>query len=246
MIYIDDSIMQEGKPATAGSKILENFIAPFDAEAVTRLNCETKRVKLSEFGLGDPGELPEDAPLLCNDVFGHVRRRAAAQGLCYIRPTYGAVSRYGLIQTAASMDQIGVVCKTPAEGFALLDKIAVGRANAPGSVTPHPPAADAARRGQAPLPYADIYEQVLTILACAEISANISRCDGVKFGRRAEGCGNPDELYKKTRTEGFGREAKLAAIIGCMVLSSDHYTRYYEKALKIRRLMKESVRFDEV
>ncbi|MCL2480037.1 MAG: hypothetical protein FWF22_11065, partial [Treponema sp.] len=96
MIYIDDSIMQKGAAASAGSKILENFTAPFSAAVIDRITDDTRRVKLAEFGMADPGELP-GSPMLCNDIFGHIRSRAAKQGLCYIRPTYGTVSRFGLI-----------------------------------------------------------------------------------------------------------------------------------------------------
>ena len=251
MIYIDDSIMQKGLPATAGSKILEGFVSPFDATVVSRLNENTQRVKLAEFGLGDPGELPASA-MLCNDVFGHVRCRAVEQGLCCIRPTYGTVSRFGLIPTASSMDQIGIVCKDPHEGFSLLSAIA-GHDEKDGAmfaekqysyVKPDkkPEIADLSLQ---PLPYSGVYSQVLHILAYAEISANISRYDGIKFGFRAASYKNLDELYTKTRTEGFGLEAKLAAIMGCLILSQEYYSLYYEKAMKIRRLIKESLSFDK-
>jgi aspartyl-tRNA(Asn)/glutamyl-tRNA(Gln) amidotransferase subunit A len=83
------------------------------------------------------------------------------------------------------------------------------------------------------------------ILCCAEISNNINRYDGIKFGHRARGFKNIDDLYVKTRTEGFGLETKFAAIMGAMVLSEGHYASYYENAMKIRRLIKESLRFDE-
>jgi aspartyl-tRNA(Asn)/glutamyl-tRNA(Gln) amidotransferase subunit A len=233
MIYLDDSIMRKGLPATAGSKMLENFIAPFDAEVVTRLKGEElQSVKLAEFGLGDPGLLPEDGMMLCNDVFGHVRRQADKQGLCYIRPAYGTVSRHGLIQTAASMDQIGIVCKDPSEGFAMLDKIAEPCRGA-----------HCASVNNAIL--SDVHEQVLYILAYAEISSNLSRYDGVKFGFRAAGYKGLEDLYAGTRTEGFGLEAKLALIMGCLLLSQENYTRYYEKAMKLRRMIKDSLDFSQ-
>lgn len=247
MLYIDDSILQAGKPASAGSEMLEHFIAPFDAEVVSRLAESAESVKLGEFGLEPPGTLP-DGLLLCNDVFGHVRVQAAKQGLCYIRPTYGTVSRYGLIPTVCSMDQIGIVCKTPSEGFTLLAKIA-GHDEKDGAMFPEKSFTYAKPDkkpvlSKEPLPYADLYEPVLRIHAYAEISGNISRYDGVKFGYRAKNYKNLEELYTKTRTEAFGFETKLAAVMGCLVLSQDHYTALYEKAMKIRRLMKESLRFD--
>jgi len=262
--------MQKGCLATAGSKILDNFIAPFDATVITRLSEKTERVKLAEFGLGDPGELP-GTPLLCNDVFGHVRSRAVKQGLCYIRPTYGTVSRFGLIHAASSMDQIGIVCKDPAEAFSLLSAIA-GHDPNDGAMFPEmnytykadkkelrwsalQPGIPAVEKiaGKAGVKEkigeyidknADVYEQVMTILGYAEISNNISRYDGIKFGFRAANYKNLDDLYIKTRTEGFGLEAKLVSVMGFLVLTQDYYTKYYEKALKIRRLIKEALRFD--
>ncbi|HBN85054.1 MAG TPA: hypothetical protein DDZ89_14565, partial [Clostridiales bacterium] len=94
------------------------------------------------------------------------------------------------------------------------------------------------------LEYFDVYKQVMMILSCAEISNNISRYDGIKFGYRASGYKGIDDLYIKTRSEGLGVETKLAAIMGAMVLSKNQYTPYYEQATKIRRLIKESLRFD--
>ena len=251
MIYIDDSIMQKGCITSAGSKILSNFTAPFDATVVTRLNQKCESVKLAEFGMEDPGDLP-GTPLLCNDVFGHVRCRAVQQGLCYIRPTYGTVSRFGLIPTASSMDQIGIVCKNPVEGFALLGTIAGHDAN-DGAMFPEKSYVyKAAEKNiktekleNCNVKHAELCEQVMQILSLAEISNNISRYDGIKFGYRASNYKNLDELYKKTRTEAFGPEAKLAAIMGCLILSEDYYTAYYEKAMKIRRLIKESLDFEK-
>jgi Asp-tRNA(Asn)/Glu-tRNA(Gln) amidotransferase A subunit family amidase len=236
MLYIDDNIYQKG--AAAGPKILEGFAAPFDAEVITRLNGPTERVTLSEFGLTPPGELP--SPLLCNDVFGYVRRQADKQGFSYLRPTYGTVSRHGLIQTAASMDQVGIAAKTPEEIFSILDKIAEPRKG--GSLPPDTKprikrAADELRN--------DVCDAVFYILAYAEISCNLSRYDGIKFGFRAEGYNGLEQLYTKTRTEGFSIETKFAAIFGCMMLSQEYYSKYYNKALITRRLLRESLKFDE-
>jgi aspartyl-tRNA(Asn)/glutamyl-tRNA(Gln) amidotransferase subunit A len=95
------------------------------------------------------------------------------------------------------------------------------------------------------LDYFDVYKQTMYILCCAEISNNISRYDGIKFGYRASGYKSLNDLYVNTRTEAFGPEAKLAAIMGSMALSHDHYVSYYEKAMKLRRLIRESLRFDK-
>ena len=257
MVYLDDSIMQKGCICSAGSKILENFKAPFDATVISRISEtalaeKTERIKLGEFGLACPGQLPVLASmsaLLCNDVFGFIRRKAAEQGFCYIRPTYGTVSRYGLIPTASSMDQIGIVCKTPAEAFSFLPLIA-GHDEKDGVMFPEKnynyktgntgSQAKEIKTGTFE-DYAELGKQVLNILAFAEISNNISRYDGIKFGYRTANYKNLDELYTKTRTEAFGPEAKLAIIMGSLILSEDYYKKYYEKAMKIRRLIKESL-----
>ena len=82
------------------------------------------------------------------------------------------------------------------------------------------------------------------ILSCAEISNNMSRYDGIKFGYRSPAFRGIHDLYIKTRSEGFGLDVKLAVMMGGMVLSQDQYIPYYEKAMKVRRLIKESLRFD--
>jgi len=285
--------MQKGRPVTAGSKMLSTFVAPIDATAVKRLIenniALAGRTEMSEFGIvrvmaDKPEELSGAVRavadgtagfVLCNDLFGMYRRQAAQNGLCYIHPTYGTVSRYGLIPLASSMDQIGVLCRNPADGFGLLSLIAghdpndgamysetkytysltknkltvcipkgiVSQADA-GTQESIRAFAGKFKTVNAELEHYDAYKQVLYILASAEISANISRYDGVKFGHRASGYKSVDELYTKTRTEGFGLDTKLAAVMGTMALSHDYYVPRYEKAMKIRRLIKESLRFD--
>jgi len=235
---------------------------------------------------------------LCNDYTGAVGVEAAAKGLCYIHPTYGTVSRYGLIPSVPSMDQIGVLCKAPAEGARLLSAIAGhdpkdgamfpapnaegggpgdGRGEGPEHV---PTAAGAARSGGSGCPrpklriglpvnviarspdaaaimgfvngfettefelkYAEAFAPVMQILCCAELCNSINRYDGIKFGYRAKGYNGLHELYTMSRTEAFGPDAKLAAIVGSMVLSQDKYMRYYDKAMRVRRLIKESLNF---
>jgi len=283
-VTLEDSIMQKSCPATAGSEILENFIALFDATVVTRLEAAgvtiTGKTKMDEFGaaglvadttVSDAVAAVADGgadAALCNDYSGVVRRRAAQAGVCYIHPTYGTVSRYGLIQAVPSMDQIGIVCKTPAEVFWLLSLIAghdpndgamfpdEGYSYAPGragikiGVPENIPQTSAVSEFiknfeaiEFDLKYFDAYEHVMRILCFAELSNNISRYDGIKFGRRAEGFRDLNELYTKSRTEAFGLYAKLPAIMGACVLSQGNYARYYDKAMRVRRLIKESLDF---
>ena len=293
-VALQDVIMRKGSPATAGSKILENFISPFDATVVERLLDNNKAIagktKMDEFGIGrisadgydDVCEsinvVADDVVqfCLCNDVFGKCRRQAADRGIFYIHPTYGTVSRYGLIPLVSSMDQIGVACKNLVDGFNLLSVIAgndpkdgamfpeknYGYAGTDKKITLGVPAAIVKQSGETAQKrisgfsekfnsvniepgYFDVYKQVMYILSCAEISNNINRYDGIKFGYRAVNYGGLDDLYTRTRTEAFGIETKLAAVMGSMILSQDQYVPWYEKAMKIRRLIKESLRFDE-
>jgi len=95
------------------------------------------------------------------------------------------------------------------------------------------------------LKYSDVYTQIMQILCCAEFSNNISRYDGIKYGYRAKDYGSLHELYTKSRSEAFGADVKLAAIIGAMVLSQENYTQYYDKAMRLRRLIRDSLDFDK-
>jgi len=279
--------MQKDEPVTAGSKILNGFKSPITATVVERLLASgykiAGRAETSEFGisgenLGAVKTLESGAAeyALCNDIFGNYRKQAPMSNLCYIHPTYGTVSRYGLVQTAASMAQIGVLCKNVTDGLTLLSKIAghdpkdgamFGEASysydkpadgirigIPAAVTAK--ADESARyainelagkfqQTSVELDYFDVYSQVMCILSSAEISNNISRYDGIKYGNRAAEYRGIEDLYVKTRTEAFGIDAKQAAIMGCLVLSQDYYEKYYDKAMRIRRLIKESSRFDD-
>lgn len=293
-IAAEDSIMIKGGRTTAGSTILDNFIAPFDAEAVERLRAKgigvAGKTHMQEFGIISVDEknkgglsgaaqavlAGEVAACLCNDLFGRYRKEAAQNNLCYIHPTYGTVSRYGLIPAASSMDQIGILCADPAYGFARLAEIA-GNDPKDGAMFPEQsyvyqnlqkditlgvPSGIIERADErtkqaiqdfaqhfthvpCTVEYFDVCKQVMYILSSAEISNNINRYDGVKFGYRSAGAANLESLYLKTRTEGFGRETKLAAIMGAMALSADQYVPYYEKAMKLRRLIHDGLAFEQ-
>ena len=84
----------------------------------------------------------------------------------------------------------------------------------------------------------------MQILCCAELSSSLSRYDGIKFGHRADTYNDIHELYALSRTEAFGEDVKLAALVGAMALSQEYYDKYYDKAMRIRRLIKESISFD--
>lgn len=293
-LALEDSIMQKDRPVTAGSKMLETFVSPINATVIDKLSDgEYKvagRTAMEEFGIpslfsGQPDEISGAVKAvvdgavsfsLCNDVFGKYRKQAAENNCSYIHPSYGTISRYGLVPVVSSMDQIGVVCKSLAEGFKLLSQIA-GNDENDGAMFPDKTYSYArndksitiaipdAVISQADknvqdaiadftknfnnisidLKFFDIYKQVMYILSCAEISNNISRYDGVNFGYRASDYRNIDELYTNTRTEGFGIDAKLTTIMGSMVLSQNQYIPYYDKSMRVRRLIKEELAFDE-
>jgi len=291
-VLLDESIMQKGVPATAGSKMLENFIAPFDAAVVSLLKeAEVEisgRLSIGEFGVDGlfsdvcptltdaviSFDNSDDDALLCNDFTGAVSSAAAIRGFYYIHPTYGSVSRYGLIPSVSSIDQIGVLCKDIKTGFEIL-KIINEKADE-GFLKNHGPLSqmifekpssafspshetkqkvvssksfaradhdfDDTTSDLFPLSHVP---QIMQILCCGEFANNISRYDGIKFGYRAKDYNGLDELYTKSRTEGFGENTKLAALIGAMVLSQDNYILYYDKAMRLRRLIKESFDFSK-
>jgi len=341
---LEDSIMQKGRPATAGSKILSDFISPIDATVVKKLEAAgvviLGKTTMDEFGAtglfidpdaktdrlergigaGNPknrdreqnngSEEPEIGAneqqfgtpcaatlngavsavaeeiatfALCNDYTGMTAGLAAEQGLVCIRPTYGTVSRFGLIPAVPSMDQIGVVSKTIDAGFAALSVIAGYDAkdgamfNTPGEnsdtkirLNPDHTYAKKLRIGvpvnvtgksedmaaindfvkdfnivQFELKHFEVYAQIMQILCCAELANCISRYDGIKFGYRAEGYADLRELYTLTRTGALGPDVKLAALLGAAVLSQGNYLLYYDKAMRIRRLIMESLDFSE-
>ena len=281
---LENSIMQKGKPATAGSKMLEGFISPISATVAERLETASVdiigRSDMDEFGLnglfggGMAIKLSqaksglENNPAasdvvcaidcvasskvdfaLCNDYTGAVSQAVGEFNLCYIHPTYGTVSRYGLIPAVTSIDQIGVICKNPDVGFDIL-RIISGYDSKDGVMKdgqgqikhrnrPHVPVSIAEYDSK----YSGICKQVMQILCCAELSNNISRYDGIKYGYRSKEYNGLRELYSKSRTEAFGEDVKLAAVLGAMVLSQENYERYYDKAMRLRRMIKDSLDF---
>jgi len=252
--------------------MLDGFFAPFSASVVEKLEDAgvviAGQFDSGEFGVGGvfgslPNKLTEaikDVDIaLCNDYTGAISRAAAVNGLYYLHPTYGTVSRYGLIQSVTSMDQIGILCKSPEVGFQVLKIIAEedkdrgtvhlscdeDKGTVPVLRTHLSRSVVISNQIDAVSKYSNILPQIMQILCCAELSNNISRYDGIKFGHRAKGYSNLRELYTKSRTEAFGEDVKLAAIIGAMVLSQENYQRYYDKAMRLRRLVKDSLDFKD-
>lgn len=222
---------------------------------------------------------------LGSDTGGSIRQPASYCGVTGIKPTYGTVSRYGLVAYASSLDQIGPLARSAEDCAAVLDMIQ-GRdgrdstsldvprgtllqnlsADLTGmkvgipmdcfgegldeEVRAHVLAvaeglkARGAQVERCTLPIMDYVVPTYYILAAAEASSNLSRFDGVKYGWRAEGYEDLNDLYCKTRTEGFGREVRRRILLGTFVLSTGYYDAYYKKALQVKAVIKGS--FDEV
>lgn len=215
---------------------------------------------------------------LGSDTGGSIRQPAAFCGVFGLKPTYGRVSRYGLVAFASSLDQIGPITrnatdaalaleimggKDPLDGTSSLhasprlaqmdphdtEPLRIGVVKQARSGANHPAVAAAlestiaqyvklgARIVEVDLPLIDHGIAAYYIVAPAEASSNLARLDGVRFGRRAKlGPGEGlEELYARSRGEGFGAEVKRRIMLGTHVLSSGYYDAYYHTALKVRR-----------
>jgi aspartyl-tRNA(Asn)/glutamyl-tRNA(Gln) amidotransferase subunit A len=311
-----DIFVTRGWRSTAGSRMLENYVSPFDATVVEafqaagmvtlgKLNCD-------EFAMGSsnensyfgPAKNPWDAAAVpggssggsaaaiaaglapaatATDTGGSIRQPASFCGVTGIKPTYGRVSRYGMIAFASSLDQGGPMART-AEDCALLLNAMAGfdprdstsverdredytrdlekdvkglRIGVPKEYFGAGLAADveAAVRAalaeyeklgatlvEISLPKTELSIPVYYVIAPAEASSNLSRFDGVRYGHRAAEYTDLADMYRKTRSEGFGEEVKRRILVGAYVLSHGYYDAYYLQAQKIRRLIAEDFR----
>lgn len=297
---------------TCGSKMLENFVSPYDATIVSKLNkagaVTLGKTNMDEFAMGSSNETsyfgsvknPWDtnkvpggssggsaaavAADLCaiatgTDTGGSIRQPASFCGVTGLKPSYGRVSRWGMIAFASSLDQAGPISKS-AEDAAILMNVIAGADNLD-STSSGTPVVDYTLNLNDPLQglkigvpkqhfteglSADVEESIRLslkqfeklgasitqvdlpnnhlsvpayyVVAPAEASANLSRYDGVRYGFR---CDNPidlEDMYMRTRSEGFGSEVKRRIMVGTYALSAGYYDAYYQKAQKIRRLIK--------
>ena len=306
-----DIFCAKGWLSTCGSRMLSNFVSPYDAHVVQRLNeagaVTLGKTNMDEFAMGSSNETSWFGPVrnpwqldavpggssggsaaavaarlvpgaTGTDTGGSIRQPAALTGVCGLKPTYGVVSRYGMIAFASSLDQAGPIARSaedlallldamagfdqrdstslerPAEAYGrdLENSIAGLRIGLPGEfftegVTPDvAKAVDAAiarykRLGCEPvevtLPNMRLSVPVYYVLAPAEASSNLARFDGVRYGYRTPEYCDLEEMYEKTRAEGFGDEVKRRILIGTYVLSHGYYDAYYIRAQKLRRLI---------
>lgn len=303
-IAVDDTLLVKDALATAGSRILDGFKPLFSAEAVVRLEekgyAVSGKAHTGEFGLDLVGEFSYYAPqeeklegaaaaLVKNgevkaalgvDMNGSTRRSAALAGIDFLKPTYGTVSRYGVISCAASGEQVGVYAPD-AKGIKEIMSVIAGHDDKDGTSLPEKKYeystdiavagkkvcivkellekaddvtkanvmkyADALKANGVEIEeiswdYFDLANTAWQILMCAETCNNVSRYDGVKYGHRTEQYRNIDELYVKSRTEGFNFLTKAVILYGSDVLSKNRYKDCYDKSLRVRRVIADATK----
>ena len=317
-----DIFCTDGVKTSCGSKMLDSFIAPYDATVTVKLReagaVMLGKTNMDEFAMGSSNETsfygpvknPWDlervpggssggsaaavaaglAPLATGtDTGGSIRQPAALTGITGLKPTYGRVSRYGMIAFASSLDQGGPFARSaedaawllaamagfderdstsvdrPVDDYAghLNDDISGLKIGLPkeyfgeGLDTSVGSTIEAAieelkRLGAEPveisLPNTAMAVPTYYVVAPAECSANLSRMDGVRFGYRCEDPRDLEDLYKRSRGEGFGPEVKRRIMIGTYALSAGYYDAYYLKAQQVRKLIAEDFRkaFEQV
>lgn len=320
-ISIKDNISTKDIRTTCGSKMLENYIPPFNAKVIDLIEEEDGivlgKTNLDEFAIGSTTETsyfgPVKNPLnmdkipggssggsaasvasyevplsLGTDTGGSVRQPAAYCNLVGIKPSFGAISRFGVVSMANTMDQVGVMARNVKDSANLL-KVLMKKDTR--DSTSYEEAGEILRgldlnqaysfkglkigiikelegypmdkeveeafdkavklvKGlgglveEINMPYLKYAPACYHLLTTAEISSNLGRFDGIIYGHRSENYKDLTELYKNTRTEALGKEVKRRIIFGTYVLSKDKREKYYEQALKVRRLIKED--FEQV
>jgi aspartyl-tRNA(Asn)/glutamyl-tRNA(Gln) amidotransferase subunit A len=296
-IAIKDVMVTRGVRTTAGSKILENFVPPYDCTAVARLEAAGAvvlgKLNCDEFAMGSstensayhPVRNPRDksrvpggssggsaaavaagmaVATLGSDTGGSIRQPASFCGVVGLKPTYGRVSRYGLIAFASSLDHIGPFANT-VKDVALVLRTIAGR-DPMDSTSADVPVPDYVAELEKPvrglkvgvakeyfglgceivpvsLPHTEYAIPAYYIVATAEASANLARYDGVRYGFRARAAKTLAEMYRETRDGGFGMEVKRRIMLGTYALSAGYYDAYYLKAQKVRTLLTRD--FDE-
>ena len=311
-IGIKDNICTKGIKTTCSSRMLENFVSPYDATVIEKINNENMislgKLNMDEFAMGGSTEtsyfkktknpwnlskVPGGSSggsaaavasnmvpwALGSDTGGSIRQPASFCGVVGLKPTYGLVSRYGLVAFASSLDQIGPITKDVRDSAILLNIIAGHDEKDTTSVDMEKKDYVKALKNDVkglkiavPKEFfgeginaevkdglekaiekykelgADVEEISLDIakyslatyyiIACAEASSNLGRFDGIRYTYRTSEFKDLKDIYKKSRSEGFGAEVKRRIILGTYVLSSGYYDAYYKKAQQVRTLVK--------
>lgn len=315
-IAIKDVICTKGIETTAASKILKEFIPPYDATVISKLKDAGAiiigKTNLDEFAMGsstensafkttknpwDTSRVPGGSSggsaaavaadmcvaALGSDTGGSIRQPASLCGVVGLKPTYGTVSRYGLMAMASSLDQIGTFTKTVGDAEMLYSIISGHddrdstslNSNDQASMTNKAPntkykigipkeyfgegldggvkkvVEEAIEKIKSlgheiieiSLPNAQYALEVYYIIMFVEVSSNLARYDGIKYGHSTSEAKDLLEVYLKSRAEGFGDEAKRRIILGNYASSAGYIDQYYAKAQKVRSLIKKD--FDE-
>ena len=313
---VKDNILIRGGKTTAASKILENYVAPYDATVIKKLKEEETvfigKTNMDEFGMGSSTENSAFGPTknpvdlervpggtsggsaaavkagfcvyaLGSDTGGSIRQPAGFCGVVGFKPTYGAVSRHGLIAMASSLEQIGPITKTVDDAALVFEairgrdeldstsvnrewedyfnspvdleeiKIGVPREYFTHGLNPEIEKniksviskleKEGAKIEEISLPYSEWALATYYIIMPAEVSANLARFDGIKYGystiNKEEKIQNLFDVYLKSRGKGFGAEVRQRIMLGTYILSAGYYDAYYTRAQKVRRLIKQ-------
>ena len=309
-LAMKDNILIKGKIASASSKMLEHYVATYDATVTKKLRDAgavfVGRTNMDEFAMGGSTENsafgvtknPHDKTrvpggssggsaavmaagaalgALGSDTGGSIRQPAAFCGVVGLKPTYGSVSRSGLMAMASSLDQIGPFSKTVEDAKIIFDVIK-GHDRMDSTSYPDTPAEIENKKPKVigvPVDFVhakgvdprvlENFEQSLEqlkkagyeirdislpslahglsvyyILMPAEVSSNLARLDGVRYGYHADGANLADD-YARSRGEGFGREVRRRILLGTYVLSSGYYDAYYGRANAVREMLKQDL-----
>lgn len=310
-VIIKDNILYEGKISSCSSKILENYVAPYNSTVVERMLREGAiiigRANMDEFAMGSSTENsafgtthnPIDfdrvaggssggsacavalnmCPIaLGTETGGSVRQPSSYCGLYGIKPSYGRISRYGVVAYASSFDQVGVFTRDVRDNALMLEVLAgedihdetsakvkvdnysedLGldikdlKIGVPKEILNMVDGLDSEKNYkefiewikslganvvEVSIKNLDLSLATYYILAWAEATSNLSRFDGVKYTYRNMDAKNLQDIYKKSRSEGFGKEVKRRIMLGNYVLSSGYYDAYYKKAKAVQGLL---------
>lgn len=307
-----DIFCTQGIKTSCGSKMLDNFIPPYDSTVTRNFKQQGAvclgKTNMDEFAMGSSNESsyygrvvnPWGENLVpggssggsaaavaarltpaatATDTGGSIRQPAALCGVTGLKPTYGRVSRYGMIAFASSLDQGGPIARTAEDAAMMLNVMASYDNKDSTCIERDVPDytstlnnsieglniglpkeffsdhLDASMQQQVEnavkeleklganikeisLPHTELSVPAYYVIAPAECSANLSRFDGVRYGHRCEDPKDLEDLYCRSRTEGFGDEVKRRIMVGAYALSAGYYDAYYRKAQQVRRLIK--------